>query len=816
MLYFGIGYLALALITLYKWRINDPFQKAGILLGIAIFIITTPLAKPIYAKLPLHNLLWPDRFVTVGVAALLFGSIKTFNFWELFRSKRFITLGLTTLLLMTILADSLISSTLIRTRTYPRDIDNILRAASGTKNFKLAVLDTSRLGSIPTYLAGQKYGISQIFGWAWQGAYTASNTMLINTALQKGWNDYLFDRLIEMGATHLVVKSDILKEPGIFRDKAKEFGFLVQVSQNGMTLFTRENGPYLVTADYEILGIGRFTPTIATVFPEIRLGSYYEVDKYSLKELTKYKTIFLSGFSWKSKKTAEDLLLAYVKKGGRVVIDLSGSPSDVLSNRSSFLGVVAEPVVMEVPPLINVGSTVTRLTQLPRENLPWKTFVLEGVDKVSSLVSYYDRKRPIEGYKVYRNQNIYFIGLNLPYYAYLTKDPVILNMLGNLLKSDAKKTIPRKTVALTELTFAGDSGKVKFTLPEEFRNHNILIPLAYLDTMKLTVTGPEHKLGTIHNFISINGREGDYQVEFRNEWPSSTPKGLFLSMIGLFLLLMVVGARPMLKKFKSVGLTAVLLLVLLGIVPQNAFASPEIVMDGQFEDWEQAAYLADPEGDVMDVSDRTAIAGDTRRIYWGTNRNDNDPNLYFSIVRYQPMDDNHKMTGKIMFDINNNGDYTDPDDRIGFFRYIPNSGKVAVKIFRVDDQNNSPAWHEIGKWGAKRNGPDDGLQFEFYFPFSSLGIIANQPIRFYATTSFIANDNPKRDEDWVRSADFNDFDLFKHDFDLIPDPDINGIRDIQYSPVPVLGYPLLTVFVLIALVIGIQKIRKRKMSSNGI
>lgn len=305
-------------------------------------------------------------------------------------------------------------------------------------------------------------------------------------------------------------------------------------------------------------------------------------------------------------------------------------------------------------------------------------------------------------------------------------------------------------------------------------------------------------------------------MEFTNEWPPPTQKGLGITLAGCMLLAVYLGTKPLLKRFKSVGWAAVLALSLMVFSPQLAVASQNIVMDGQFGDWEDRAYLDDPSGDVEDVSDRTTIAGDTRRIYWGSNRGESEPNLYFSIMRYQPMDNNHKITGKLMFDINNNGSYTDPDDRIGFFRYDPNSSKVAVKVFRVDDQNNSPSWHEIGKWGAERNGTDDGLQFEFYYPFTSLGIIANQPIRFYATTSFIANDNPKREEDWVRSSDFDDFELFKHDFDLIPDPDpdITVIRDIQYSPVPVLGYPLLIVFVVIVLAGGILTIRKRKMSGS--
>ncbi len=132
---------------------------------------------------------------------------------------------------------------------------------------------------------------------------------------------------------------------------------------------------------------------------------------------------------------------------------------------------------------------------------------------------------------------------------------------------------------------------------------------------------------------------------------------------------------------------------------------------------------------------------------------------------------------------------------------------VAVKVFRVDDQNNSPAWHTIGKWGGKAAGKDEGLQFEFFFPLEELGIISNQSIWFYATTSFIANDNPKQDDDWVLEPGFDDADLYKHDFDLIPDE-----GDILYSPVPVLGYPLLGVLLAMGLVAGALLLKKKQWS----
>lgn len=42
-------------------------------------------------------------------------------------------------------------------------------------------------------------GASYTFGWAWQGAATADNIMLLNQALENEQYDYLFDRSVELG-----------------------------------------------------------------------------------------------------------------------------------------------------------------------------------------------------------------------------------------------------------------------------------------------------------------------------------------------------------------------------------------------------------------------------------------------------------------------------------------------------------------------------------------------------------------------------------------------------------------------------------------
>ncbi len=811
--YIGLGYLLLAALACYNLRDKTPFQKAGIFVGLTIFLITTPMAKPFYGKLPLSHLLWPERFVPVGIGFLILGSIDLNNLRKSLKQRNIIKTAATALIFGFVLFDCLISTNLVRTRHYPDEMSSLLEKTKTDLAFKVAVLDLSKTGSIPSYTISRDYGREQVFGAAWQGAQTSHNLMMLNTALEKDWYSFLFDRLIEMGTTHVIVLDETVKQPEKFSGKAQELGFVFKGSENGLSLYVKEAGPYMVSADYRILGIGKFAPNLAMVYPEIKLGPHREVDKYSIEDLLQYESLILSGFDWVSKKEAEDLVLEYVQNGGRVVIDLTGAPEDVFSKRASFLGVTAEPVILETAPVISANSKSVKLAPIPEDSRPWKTFVLEGVDRVSSLVTFYDRKRPIQGYKIYRDQNIYFVGLNLPYYGFLTGDEFVLDMIGDLLQTEPGKTPPREMVEFSRYDLEGNTQVIAFSLPERFAGRRMVIPAAFLDSMNIEFEGPAGAVtGINHNLIEFRGNGGDYTMKIANHWPEATKAGAVVSLVGIISSLWIaLGGQLKRKLLQAVKMTVVIVPIMLLFLPPVVLAAEDIAVDGEFGDWEAQAYIDDPQGDIMNVSLQTETAGDTRRLYWGTNKD--DENLYFSIIRYPSLtkqDQKHKITGKIFFDTNDNGDYGEAMDKIGFFRYDPGSGMVAVKVFRVDDQNNSPAWHNIGKWGEKAAGQEEGLQFEFFFPFEELGIIPNQSIRFYATTSFIANDNPKQDDEWVLDPGFDDAELYKHDFDLIPDE-----GDILYSPVPVLGYPLLGVVLIAGLAAGVFLLKRKQGKAYG-
>ena len=85
---------------------------------------------------------------------------------------------------------------------------------------RVSILDLSAYGSYPSYeLCEGDKPIQYSFGWAWQGAATASNIVQLNSALEEGDYEYLFDRCVELGDDTVVIRKELIEKA----KKTKEF-----------------------------------------------------------------------------------------------------------------------------------------------------------------------------------------------------------------------------------------------------------------------------------------------------------------------------------------------------------------------------------------------------------------------------------------------------------------------------------------------------------------------------------------------------------------------------------------------------------------
>ncbi|PKM76543.1 MAG: hypothetical protein CVU90_12025 [Firmicutes bacterium HGW-Firmicutes-15] len=215
-----------------------------------------------------------------------------------------------------------------------------------------------------------------------------------------------------------------------------------------------------------------------------------------------------------------------------------------------------------------------------------------------------------------------------------------------------------------------------------------------------------------------------------------------------------------------VGFISLMLILL--IYPCTAFAA-NIQIDGNFDDWQGKASIADPTYDAFP-------SGDIVKFYWATN--EGDSNLYFMIDRlgFGEHNDPLPVTYRLNLDINDNGIYHNGIDRYALITYAPFlDGLITVMVFKGNDQ-----WinYYIGNWGE--GGRDGGQKCEFSIQSDDLSNYPGQSLRMYVTSYGLIEDR-------------------------VPDT-----GDIQWSPIPILGTWVLGGIFVLGLIFASIKIVRNK------
>ncbi|MDY7039342.1 MAG: hypothetical protein SVX38_00610 [Chloroflexota bacterium] len=214
------------------------------------------------------------------------------------------------------------------------------------------------------------------------------------------------------------------------------------------------------------------------------------------------------------------------------------------------------------------------------------------------------------------------------------------------------------------------------------------------------------------------------------------------------------------RKLKRSLVIALLLILATPVIVLAA----TLVIDGQFGDWSGQPHVSDPPGDGLTPNI------DILTFYWGNNPN--DEHIYWMMEREPPQGGNARAYYFVFLDTNNDGNYTGSQDRLIQVLYNPrkDDSEVTVTVFTGTGSQISQS---SGDWGESRG--EGGGRAEWRVSFADLGIDAHQTVSMYA------GGGPNADPDNI---------------DRIPDS-----GDITWSPIPILGWPWLTV--IVAVVVGV-------------
>ncbi len=526
---FFVGLVSLALLTVIglTWKRRPALARAAGLCALAGVLLPIPQVMRLYFLLPFSQLMWPARYTGLTAVPLILAFVAWSDtgaprrWWA--RPVWLTAAGVTVLLALSV---SNASHLLYRPTAIDAPTYELCRQLASQPGWR--VCHVTPWGQ-PAYLESDIGGREQIYGYASEGAKIRPQLVLMEEAMNRGDYSFAVDRAEQCGATDLVVDSKVAGSAS-FAAAAAAKGFDLRRSFGALTLLSKPGGPRAFVSPYRVLAVGRLAGIASTLFPCVETGRP-ALDSYTEDELARYDTVFLTGVEWKSKARAEQLVRAYLARGGRVVVDLTRFPAEVLSGQPSFLGVSASPVSLESMPALKAGGATLELGFLSHEYQPWVTHFLQGLDRVDASFDYYGQSAPVLGSKFVDGVPVTFVGMNLPYHAYLTRNAQTLDLLGGLLGVEPGVAPAREALPLEDYLATSRGWTFDLEIPERLEGRLLILPFATPDSLSVWVDGNKVKVSVVENLIGIAARAGRQKVRVEVGLPPLMPVSGLVSLL---------------------------------------------------------------------------------------------------------------------------------------------------------------------------------------------------------------------------------------------------------------------------------------------
>lgn len=343
---------------------------------------------------------------------------------------------------------------------------------------------TQRLGLVgedffdeeSAYLAvglGDRTSLTQ--GFSDQLSETDYNYTQVNQALEDGRFAYVFDRSLELGDDTIVLNTGQISARVSWTAKqidaaAQRSGYSFVEAKDGYRLYHRDApATFGVKTAYRAIAIGRAASEIARQFPAFEEAPDRALDSYSYDDLKGYDTVYLDGFTCKSRRAAEKLVERLSDSGVDVIIAADGIPTEEHTGEKTFLGLDCESITFQggFPTIYTEGGPL-ETTLFPNGYTDWSCVYVNGLVDVYATIREGDRTLPVCG--TLENSHIKVIGLNLTYYEGLTGDEGMAGLLSRFLDISSQELPSRETLPISidvsgnTLTVESEAGSVDTTL----------------------------------------------------------------------------------------------------------------------------------------------------------------------------------------------------------------------------------------------------------------------------------------------------------------------------------------------------------------
>lgn len=475
--YIGLPGFVLAIIGAF---FSNREAAPGFITAALTCLLTSTAAIPFLAALPGGSLLWMMRFVSIALCLTLISLLQ----WRRLKTPILaVFCGL-------IVLDCIPSLSLVYgDQSGVQPIERLSQQQKGTLVEEAKSITTQRMcvlqegtGVIDAYVLTNLGGTTnQVFGAGWEASTTSRNILLLNRASNDADFLYMFDRAKELGADTVLMNTNVVKNPlpdmvGQLDECAEKTGYELVNASGTYRLYHLSAAPetFGVKTQYPAIAIGKNSDTIALTYPAFKQTTDTNLNHYTFDELSHYKAVYLTGFTYDDQQAAEELVLQLANSGVRVFVSADGIPENKNSHDRIFLGVRCNTVRFNngFPDLHTKGG-VLDTDLFPSDVTTWDTVYLEGLDDSWGYADLGDGTR-IDFMGTAGNENIVFVGFNLTYYYSLTKDEGVGSLLSQAMNLDGSELPKREIVPLT-LGYSPEA--ITVTSPED----DVDTTLAYHD-----------------------------------------------------------------------------------------------------------------------------------------------------------------------------------------------------------------------------------------------------------------------------------------------------------------------------------------------
>lgn len=380
-------------------------------------------------------------------------------------------------------------------------------------------------------------GINSVNGSAIEGTPHNRAFWLNNSAINADCGDYVMKNILQWNVRAVIVQNDFTA----LVEALPKYGFHVIRNDNFKSVYISDTpSSYFIKQERNSLAIGRSSSALVLSFPWLIQGLSNTLEDYSIKDLDKFKLIYLSEPVVKDFNKFQTMIESLAQSGKTVIVEMGSGDAWPLLGIIPYNENIPNDARL-VPTAVSPIRNSFALQAYPVGNFP----AMGNLDGIWMEMVSGDKRVPVIGFKNVGKNRVYYVGMRMGLH---------LNSETKWIEGHDEKSIDSKEIysVFTQLL---DMGKpYENIVPHSFPVFNtkwwhngfefsynstqrnpVVVSVTYTPRWKATIDGMPLSIDRHENLVLLDLPAGKHTVSCRYgmTWVGWT--GVVLSLITLMI-----------------------------------------------------------------------------------------------------------------------------------------------------------------------------------------------------------------------------------------------------------------------------------------